>query len=389
MKEQVRLAELLPRLLRYSLFGDVSFSEAERQAVIERTSELYALAQHHDLSHLLCHALTGLALLPSEGETLARLQKQQMISLYRCVTWEEEQARLLRVLNEASLVHIPLKGAVIRQYYPEAWMRTSCDIDILIREEDVERAVGVICEQLQYTCGERHYHDVSLHSQSGVHLELHFSIRENMKGLDAVLDRVWAFAAPIAPDSHTYALTNEFLMLHLLAHTAYHFVHGGCGMKAFMDYALLSKALEIDEETLRMLCEDSSLSVFREQTARLCEAWFFDGAYDDGLHRMEQFVLRGGVYGTAENSAAMAQGQPRKKRFLRRVFLPYEHMCAVYPVLRKHKILLPVYHVRRWLRALLRGRLVCMAQEYRTHAGVTEAQRDEAAELLRSLELPS
>jgi len=75
MKEQVRLAELLPRLLRYSLFGDVSFSEAERQAVSERLDELYALAQHHDLSHLLCHALTGLALLPSEGETLAWLPK--------------------------------------------------------------------------------------------------------------------------------------------------------------------------------------------------------------------------------------------------------------------------------------------------------------------------
>ncbi|MBO4954226.1 MAG: nucleotidyltransferase family protein, partial [Clostridia bacterium] len=33
---------------------------------------------------------------------------------------------------------MPLKGAVIRQYYPEPWMRTSCDIDIHVKKDRLE-----------------------------------------------------------------------------------------------------------------------------------------------------------------------------------------------------------------------------------------------------------
>lgn len=74
--------------------------------------------------------------------------------------------------------YILLKGSVLRDLYPDKWMRTSCDIDVLIKEEKLERAVSALEQETDFRYIKRLYHDVSL-STYNVHLELHFSIKEN------------------------------------------------------------------------------------------------------------------------------------------------------------------------------------------------------------------
>ena len=118
--------------------------------------------------------------------------------LYRYLLFNYEYMRLCDTLETAKIDHLPLKGSIIREYYPESWMRTSCDIDILVHEQDLDRAVQTLCETLGYhTEGEREYHDISLFSPSGIHLELHFNILENTERIDGLLSRVWEFSKPI------------------------------------------------------------------------------------------------------------------------------------------------------------------------------------------------
>ena len=52
-------------------------------------------------------------------------------------------------------------------------MRTSSDIDVLVRESDVERAREVIEAELLYRTDTRNAHEIGMFSESGVHLELH------------------------------------------------------------------------------------------------------------------------------------------------------------------------------------------------------------------------
>lgn len=58
------------------------------------------------------------------------------------------------IFDKIKIAYIPLKGAVIRPYYPYDSMRTSCDIDILIHEEDLELAIKNLIEK-GYKCGEK------------------------------------------------------------------------------------------------------------------------------------------------------------------------------------------------------------------------------------------
>ena len=153
-----------------------------------------------------------------------------------------EQKRVCALLQSESIPFIPLKGAVIREMYPESWYRPSCDVDILVKEQDVQRAKSLIMQRLEYTAADTdNFHDVPMYSKGGVHLELHFNILEHRSNIDAVLGRVWEFAAPVSDGAMMHALTPEFLLFHNLAHSYYHFLSGGCGIKPFMDlFVLLS-----------------------------------------------------------------------------------------------------------------------------------------------------
>lgn len=99
--------------------------------------------------------------------------------MYRYKTINCELEQIGKTLEKANIPFILLKGSVIRKYYPESWMRTSCDIDILVNELDLNSAIRLLCDSLRYTSGEKTSHDIKMYSESVLYLELHYSIIES------------------------------------------------------------------------------------------------------------------------------------------------------------------------------------------------------------------
>ena len=110
--------------------------------------------------------------------------------IYSFVARDYAIESIIRLFEEAHVPYVLLKGSVIRDLYPEKWLRTCCDVDILIREEDVDRAVALLEQKTDLRVEKRNYHDISM-MNSQIHLELHFSIKENMDNIDGLLSRVW------------------------------------------------------------------------------------------------------------------------------------------------------------------------------------------------------
>ena len=315
----------------------------------EELAKLYKLSKSHDLAHLVGDVLIKTGLI-GDGEIKAKFQKQIMLAVYRYEKINYELGRLRKVLNEAEIPFIPLKGSVLRRYYPEPWMRTSCDIDVLVHEEAVDQAAQTIVEKLGYTYEKKQYHDISLMSDGGVHLELHHSIKENKANIDALLSDCWDYAAP--SDDYEYCFTNEFFFFHQIAHASYHFLHGGCGVRPILDLYLLQRKMPFDSTVLDEMLERSGIKKFFDAAKSLSEVWFCDGEHTDVTRRMEQFVLSGGVYGTKKNSMAVCQ-QKEKGRLgyiINRIWLPYELLCITYPRLKGRKYLQLFYEIKRWLR---------------------------------------
>lgn len=327
----------------------MTIDRSQYELTDEELAKLYKLSKSHDLAHLVGAALIKNNLI-EDGEIKAKFQKQMMLAVYRYEKINYELGRLRKVMNEAKIPFISLKGSVLRKYYPEPWMRTSCDIDVLVHEEAVDQAAQSIVEKLGYTYEKKQYHDISLMSDGGVHLELHHSIKENKANIDALLSDCWDYATVL--DGYECEFTNEFFFFHQIAHASYHFLHGGCGVRPILDLYLLQRKMPFDSTVLDEMLERSGIKKFFEVAKALSEVWFGSDEHTDVTRRMEDYLLRGGVYGSTQNSMAVGQ-QKEKGRLgyiINRIWLPYELLCITYPRLKGRKYLQLFYEIKRWLR---------------------------------------
>lgn len=360
MTRETGARERLIELLRIALTSDAPSGETPPQGehptfppLSEKEEErLYRIAKEQDLAHLILPSAeqAGIVISPPYQE---KYQKQTFLALYRDERMTHTLARVCDALSAAKIAHIPLKGAVMRALYPASWQRTSCDLDILVREEELDAAVAAL-EAVGFRCGKRIFHDVHMTTDDGFLLELHFSLAEDSPTLDPVLARVWEHSAPESEGSYCYRMTPSFFLFHLLAHMSYHFSAGGCGVRPFMDIYLYRRAVEADREELSALLSEASLTKFADGAFRLSEVWFSDAPADDLCRDMESFLFGGGVYGTKQQSMAVNRAKKggRVAFVFRRLFPPLRTLALRYPTLKKCPFLLPFFWVWRWLETL-------------------------------------
>ena len=375
-------------LLRCAVFGE-TLDEYTRKEAAEKAELLYEMSRHHDLAHLLDYAYKISGIEITDEKTSFKFLKQQAMSVMRYENLSLALKEISLLLEEEKIQFIPLKGAVIRNLYPEPWMRTSCDIDILVHEEELDRAEKLICEKLGFTSkGERGYHDISLYSNTGVHLELHFNIKENMDNIDGLLEKVWEYALPKSEGSCEHVLKNEFLLFQHVAHMSYHVVGGGCSLRYFMDLYLLENRLDLDKFVFDKMLAECGLEKFHKASLKLANVWFANKEHDDITLLYQRYILNGGIYGTKMNSiAAKAEKKGTLSYICGRIFMPYEQLCVTYPSLKGKKLLVPFYQVRRWGRILKKHRYKIASDEIHANNSVSSNNVNEFSYLLKSLKL--
>ncbi|MBQ2945373.1 MAG: nucleotidyltransferase family protein [Clostridia bacterium] len=325
-------------------------------------SKLLAIAQKHDLAHLIVLALNNNGLITNDTTSKKRL----LAAVYRYEQINHTFDQTTAVLEELAIPFVPLKGAVMRSYYPEPWMRTSCDIDILLHREDIDKAIAALTERLQYTVNDvEAMHDISLTTPKSVHVELHFDLVEEGRAQNAVdvLHSVWDNAVLRKNSNCWYEMTDAYFYFYHIAHMAKHFENGGCGIRPFIDLWLLEKTDSADKASRDKLLENGNLLTFANASRSLCEVWFGGKEHDELTLKMQDFILHGGVYGSSENRVALQQSKKggRLGYLFSRIFIPYAKLKRYYPILEKHRWLTPFMQIRRWF-MLLRPSVARMAK---------------------------
>ena len=356
----------------------------------EDYKELYAISKSQDMAHIVAAELQMQDLLRND-EIGASFKKQKMLAIFRYEQLQYEFDSVCQELECQKIRYLPLKGSVLRRYYPEPWMRTSADIDLLIPIEEYEKAQIALIEGLEYTRGEQHEHDISMYAPNGVHLELHFGTIEEYCAVDAkgILDDIWQYAYVCEGFEYRYCLPDEWFYFYHVAHMAKHFEYGGCGLRFFLDMWLLTNRVEYNEQARRDLLARGGLLKFAECAKELANIWFGDGEHTDLTIRMQYHVLNNGVYGTQMSNIAwkqITQGG-KNERAKNMLFLPYEQMVKKYPSLKKHKVLLPFYHIRRWFSALFHGRAKNSIDSLKLNSEVANRKTEPVRDMLKELEL--
>ena len=323
----------------------------------ETLEEVLKLASRHDVAHLVAMGAINNELIDKSREW----QFQQIVfrAVYRYEKLNHELNQLCEALEKAQIPFLPLKGSVIRKFYPEPWMRTSCDIDVLVHKENLRTAISYLVENLEYTEHEQNSHDVSLFSPSGNHIELHYDLVEDhiARNSSEILADVWNVAKVKEGCSYHYEMPDDMFYFYHIAHMAKHFENGGCGIRPFVDLFVLDGIQDVDLDRRDKLLQAGNLLTFANAARKLSRIWFLDEQYDSISQQMEDYILRGGVYGNNENRIAVQQQKKggRIKYTLSKIFLPYDVIKFHYPILQKHRCLTPLMEVRRWFKLIFGG----------------------------------
>ncbi len=270
-------------------------------------------------------------------------------------------------------------------------MRTSCDIDILIHNEDSECAIKKLCQAGYQRIEDRSAHDYNLMSPNGVHLELHYTLTQGgrLSASNHMLESVWEHVETEDKYQYRCHMTNEMFIFYHLAHMGRHFLCGGCGVRPFIDLWIIKEKMPYDAKVLKAMLAEAKLLEFFQAALRLCEVWFEGASHDAVTEKMEAFIFTGGSYGTTTNSAVVraAKGESKIQSFFKLMFLPRVNLEVLYPNLRKHPALFSFYQIKRWFRIFKKDRRNRIMHLTAVRRSVSQNEAEETTKLLESLGL--
>ena len=111
------LQDILIKILRSELNETELDHTVKEQLTSEVISALFSLSKRHDLAHIVSASLYKNGVL--EEKTKSPYYREEAISLYRYEQMRYAYEQICELFNQANIPYIPLKGSVIRPYYPK------------------------------------------------------------------------------------------------------------------------------------------------------------------------------------------------------------------------------------------------------------------------------
>ncbi len=375
-------------LLRYELISENQPIEKDFIS-FDELPILYGFSKRYDLAHLVGDALEKNGLLDQSEQAKTHFLNERNVAVLRYEQKQYEFEQICSVLENAKIPFVPLKGAIIQNMYPEPWMRTSCDIDILVKKEDLSLATQLLKQDLSYTGDFVGTHDAQLYSPNGVHLELHFTLTTNKATpvQQKAFENVFNYDA--TNQSFKRKMSYEDFYGYFVLHTAMHLREGGCGIRPLLDIWLMQQQPDYDKAKCDQLLLDIGLLTFEKAINNLLQVWFFNKDATLLDKQLEEFIIAGNLYGTTENNVLVKTKRKKGKlRFLlSRIFIPYNDLKIQYPKLQKCPILFLYYQVKRWFNLLNKEKRNRVKNELNLTIKANTEKSQQIANLFKELQL--
>lgn len=351
---------------------------------VEECKELFEFATRQSIQSIVFRGMKKAGI---PEEIMRGYDRNRLKETFQVIQQESALKCVGMALEEAKIPYILLKGAVLRGLYPVLDLRTSCDIDILVQEETLIDAVQSIERQTDFKTVKKAYHDVSM-MNSNVHLELHFSIKENAENIDRLLSRAWEYANQIDAEGYRFAFAPEYMIFYTVAHMSHHFLHGGLGIRPFLDLWLLRNKTEYDEATVKALCAECGIQKFYEECCNLTQVWFEKKEHTETTEILEKVCLSGGVFGIDQFRTAARQRKKRGFKYIvNRIFPPAYEVREFYRDEEGKKHTLLYYYIKRLISWFGKTRRVELKKQVNEIMSADHDYLDLTEDLFNRLEL--
>lgn len=309
---------------------------------------LYRIAEYQQLTAVTAYALESLDI------NDPRFESAKNQAIWKEILFDEERARIEEELDRHRIWHMPLKGVILKEYYPEAGMRQMSDNDILFdaSQSDEVRAIMLAADYTVNHFGTGHQDD---YSKSPVyHFEMHRRLfASTMTKLCDYYDTVRQRLVRDEGSREGFHFRDEDFYIYMMAHLYKHYYWEGAGLRALLDVYVFLKHKEdcMDPEHIRQETVRAGIDGFEERMRDLAVKVYSNGRITDLTARekkiLEYFVYCGD-FGTYDSGLEENRDRRQELAYLkRRVLLPAEVIKVSYPTFYKHKVLIPLLPVYR------------------------------------------
>lgn len=336
--------------------------------------KLYKASRAHFLN-----VLVGMTLKESGAKLPKEWEQALSKAVRKNVLFDVERAAVLEEFEKLGIWYMPLKGVILKDYYPKVGMRQMSDNDILFDAKFAGK-VREIFRERGYTDT---YYGVGNHDVYEKEPVYNFEMHRKLYGEGQEPDWVEYYSnvkdrlLKDEGNAYGYHFSDEDFYVYIISHEYKHYSGGGTGLRSLVDvhFYLQAKRNSLDFNYIEKQCEILGIAEFEKLGRELCkrvfegEAKFYD---EESLKKsltaeeaeMLEYYLTSGVYGTKkrgmENRIKKFQkrtGKTGKFSFvLDRLFPDMSVYRVHYPFFYRHKWLLPVGWLFRLVRMILHPR---------------------------------
>ncbi len=311
--------------------------------------EVYKAASFHHLS-----AVVGMAL-ENTGLQTPEFHKAVARSRMICLQFDHHRTAVLAELERAGIWYMPLKGVILKEYYPGFGMREMGDNDILFdadRAKDVRQIMtGLGFETESYNAGND---DVYFKPPFNL-FEMHRSLFIYLENTEAVSYYVHIKDRLLKdPDNqYGYHFSDEDFYIYMIVHEYKHYSQSGTGLRSLLDTYVYLKNRQPDRKYISRELKKLGLSEFEKTNRELALRLFTGQQLNTEHQKMLDQIISDGSYGSLDAGIdRQISGKGKLRYFISRLTAPREIMLVDFPILKKLPFLYPFFWIIRLFRGL-------------------------------------
>ena len=275
-------------------------------------------------------------------------------------------------MERAGIWHMPLKGSILKDWYPQYGMREMSDIDILF-DETKRSQVKEIFLQHDYSFQKPHVANHDVYFKPPIYnFEMHTSLIDEKDSIEHAAKYRKVVNRLIPDENKKYRLnfTPEDFYVFALTHAYKHYSHKGTGIRTLADIYVMNRKIGPSMDWVYVNRELKSLGIeaFEKNSRELAEKIFGATPVSEIMLTAEervmlQYYMRAGAYGSFESDinkslrSLQADTEPitgftKIKYCMSRLFPGREWCKNKYPFVYRHPYLLPFFWIWRCFKKL-------------------------------------
>lgn len=324
-------------------------------------SVLLTLARKHQVYNIIFPLIKDMDSVPAEDK--AEFRTYHLNEIQRMLTINNEREQIYSILDEKGIAYMPLKGLIIKHYYPKESMRQMSDNDILF-DATFRDDVANIMKSMHYKATATGENSDDYHKAPYCTFEFHRTLFFKQADFCPVFDDLWERATKDDEHPAMYHMGLDDVYIYSVCHMYKHFSTAGCGIRFLADHYLFLKKENdnLNWDYINQKLDSFGILDYEKKSRILAFKLYDEEELDDEELTLLETYINFGIYGDGnirlgKSIEKLADGGSMKKAKIKyifeRLFPSKATMVANNRILEKHIYLLPAMYIIRLFKGLI------------------------------------